>query len=183
MNKQEAIKQINSIKSRETFMSGIIWIPKQKVLDIVDQIDEPQKVTVPKVAIDYYEKYKNQLSGFDEWFGDFYDSGFLEEFPDGEKLAEWLYDNTKEVNKQRELALANLIVNGPSAVEIEPDLLYTVKIPNNGGFIVLAYINHAMKLVDGNKHLPGKFTKESIEYAGFGWVFDCEGVTVEEVAK
>ncbi|NQM00158.1 DUF1642 domain-containing protein, partial [Streptococcus suis] len=65
--------------------------------------------------------------------------------------------------------------------EIEQEQLYTVEIPNNGGFLVLAYINHAMKLVDGNKHLPGKFTKESIEFAGFGWVFDCNGVKVVEV--
>ncbi|NQN44438.1 DUF1642 domain-containing protein [Streptococcus suis] len=91
---------------------------------------EPQKVVVPQVAVDYYEQYKDQLTGFDEWFGDFYDGGFLAEFPQGEKLAEWLYDNDNDTNRQRELALATLIVNGPGAVEVEQEKLYTVEIPN-----------------------------------------------------
>ncbi|HEM5087634.1 TPA: DUF1642 domain-containing protein [Streptococcus suis] len=89
---------------------------------------EPQKVVVPQVAVDYYERYKDQLTGFDEWFGDFYDGGFLAEFPQGEKLAEWLYDNDGDTNRQRELALATLIVNGPGAVEVEQEKLYTVEI-------------------------------------------------------
>ncbi|MFA9413301.1 DUF1642 domain-containing protein [Streptococcus sp. E29BA] len=128
MNKQELKEQVSSLPSELIFKK--VMVNKDSVLGLIDRLDEPQKVTVPKVAIDYYEKYKNQISGFDEWFGDFYDSGFLEEFPEGEKLAEWLYDNTNEINNQRELALANLIVNGPSAVEVEPEKLYTVEIPD-----------------------------------------------------
>ncbi|HEM2826363.1 TPA: hypothetical protein U0650_001308 [Streptococcus suis] len=73
---------------------------------------EPQKVVVPQVAVDYYERYKDQSTGFDEWFGDFYDGGFLADFPQGEKLAEWLYDNDDDTNRQRELALAQKIMFG-----------------------------------------------------------------------
>lgn len=132
MNTQELYDKINQLPSVLGWQGqgAKVFVTKDSVLELVRQLDEPQKVTVPKVAIDYYEKYKNQISGFDEWFGDFYDSGFLEEFPDGEKLAEWLYNNTNEVNRQRELALANLIVNGPSAVEVEREKLYTVEIPD-----------------------------------------------------
>ena len=54
---------------------------------------------------------------------------------------------------------------------IEQEKLYTVEIPNNGGTLVLTCVNQAIKLVDGNKHFPGKFTKESIENAGFYWVW------------
>lgn len=45
-------------------------------------------------------------------------------------MAEWLYDNDNDTNRQRELALATLIVNGPSAVEVEKEKLYTVEIPD-----------------------------------------------------
>lgn len=73
---------------------------------------------VPKVAIEFYRFYKGSLSGFDEWFSDFYDRRFLEEFPQGEKLAQWLYDNDTETNLKRELALATLIVKGEDSVKV-----------------------------------------------------------------
>ncbi|HEM5988529.1 TPA: DUF1642 domain-containing protein [Streptococcus suis] len=122
MNKQEAIKRVE-----ELYGYGSI---AKTVTDIISQIDQPQQVVVSQVAVDYYERYKDQSTGFDEWFGDFYDGGFLADFPQGEKLAEWLYDNDDDTNRQRELALATLIVNGPGAVEVEQEQLYTVEIPN-----------------------------------------------------
>ncbi|MCB2832741.1 DUF1642 domain-containing protein [Streptococcus dysgalactiae subsp. dysgalactiae] len=92
-------------------------------------LDQPKPV-VPQCAIDYYEQYKELLSGFEEWFGDFYDSYFLKEFPKGIELAEWLHDNDNKTNLQHELALATLIVNGPDAVTVEKEKLYTVELPN-----------------------------------------------------
>ncbi|HEP1541700.1 TPA: DUF1642 domain-containing protein [Streptococcus pyogenes] len=92
-------------------------------------LDQPKPV-VPQCAIDYYEQYKELLSDFEEWFGDFYDSYFLKEFPKGIELAEWLHDNDNKTNLQHELALATLIVNGPDAVTVEKEKLYTVEIPN-----------------------------------------------------
>ncbi|HEM5178862.1 TPA: DUF1642 domain-containing protein, partial [Streptococcus suis] len=101
----------------------------------------------------------------------------LLDLSDDKEFNDWFLPSG-EVDASRCDVLARAWLDG---YEIEQEKLYTVEIPNNGGFIVLAYINHAMKLVDGNKHLPGKFTKESIEFAGFGWVFDCSGVKVVEV--
>ncbi|HEP1789864.1 TPA: DUF1642 domain-containing protein [Streptococcus suis] len=118
-----------------------------------------------------------------DWIGECKRSGWhlqkvLSRLDDDEKVGDWAYDRNDDLIPEKVDMLARAWLDG---YEIEREKLYTVEIPNNGGFIVLAYINHAMKLVDGNKHLPGKFTKESIEYAGFGWVFDCKGVKVEEV--
>ena len=48
MNKQEAIEKINNITARETFMSEIIWVKRDEVIDIVKQIDEPKKAVVPQ---------------------------------------------------------------------------------------------------------------------------------------
>lgn len=73
---------------------------------------------VPKVAIEFYRYYKDSLTCFEEWFSDFYDSSFLKEFPQGAKLAQWLYNNDTETNLKRELALATLIVNGEDSVRV-----------------------------------------------------------------
>lgn len=95
----------------------------------IDQLEQ-QKPVVAQVAIDYYNEYKNVLSSFDEWFCGFYDDKFDEEFEKAEELRIWLYDNDNKINLQHELALATLIVNGPDAVTVEKEKLYTVEIPN-----------------------------------------------------
>lgn len=50
------------------------------------------------------------------------------------------------------------------------------------------YLNHNFE--DGKMFWCGewyrfktKFTRKELEEAGFGWVFDCEGIEVEEVEK
>ncbi|KKF40859.1 DUF1642 domain-containing protein [Streptococcus uberis] len=98
--------------------------------DVYVSVDQPKPV-VPQVAIDYYNEYKNVLSSFDEWFCGFYDDKFDEEFEKAEELRIWLYDNDNKINLQHELALATLIVNGPDAVTVEKEKLYTVEIPTN----------------------------------------------------
>lgn len=128
---------------------------------MLDQIHEPQKVVVP-AYIDSYIRYA-KAEGM---------SLFIAMDNAQNKESEWIITNEE-----------TFVRAWYDGYKIEQEQLYTVEIPNNGGFIVLAYINHAMKLVDGNKHLPGKFTKESIEFAGYGWVFDCSGVKVEEVEE
>ncbi|HEM3555566.1 DUF1642 domain-containing protein [Streptococcus suis] len=162
MNKQELEKQAEALYADvRSFLDN--------TFELIDQIHEPQKVVVPQVAVEYYYTYKDCYYSLGELLSDFYSDSAREEFPRLDELATWLHDNDLATNRQRELALATLIVNGPDAVEVEQEQLYTVEIPNNGGTLILACINHAIKLVDGNKHLPGKFTKESIEYAGFDW--------------
>lgn len=96
---------------------------------LIHDIDQPE-IEVPQVALEYYEQYKNELTCFGEWFSDFFDSKFDEEFEKAEELRTWLYDNDNKINLQHELALATLIVNGPDAVKVEKDKLYTVVIPN-----------------------------------------------------
>ena len=88
-----------------------------------------KKPVVPQAVMEYYEFYKDTLTSFAEWF-----ENDLEESPSyfekEEEVQKWLYDVDYETQKQRELALAILIVNGPEAVEVEKEKLYTVEIPN-----------------------------------------------------
>ncbi|QBX30759.1 hypothetical protein Javan570_0027 [Streptococcus phage Javan570] len=138
-------------------------------MQVIDRIDEPQKVVVPKEVAEYIEMCKQ--------------SGWhlvkaLSRLDDDEKVGDWAYDKNDDLIPEKVDIFARAWLDG---YEVEQEKLYTVEIPNNGGTLVLASIHHAIKLVDSNKHFPGKFTKESIEYAGFGWVFDCDGVKVVEV--
>ncbi|MEG3265759.1 DUF1642 domain-containing protein [Streptococcus suis] len=162
----------------ETYTNGVdvtVHGPIRPFRTTVEQVyqfqkpHEPQQVVVPKEVTEWIESCKR--SGW-------HLQKVLSRLDDNEKVGDWAYDENDDLIPENVDMIARAWLDG---FEIEQEQLYTVEIPNNGGFIVLAYINHAMKLVDGNKHLPGKFTKESIEFAGFGWVFDCSGVKVVEV--
>lgn len=91
-----------------------------------------KKPAVPQAVMEYYEFYKDTLTSFAEWF-----ENDLEESPSyfekEEEVQKWLYDVDYETQKQRELSLAILIVNGPEAVEVEQEKLYTVELPNPNG--------------------------------------------------
>lgn len=54
MNKQEVINKIENISARETFLSEIIWIKRDEVLDIVKQLDEPENPVLRKEELAEY---------------------------------------------------------------------------------------------------------------------------------
>lgn len=63
MNKQEAIEQINYMDTLnindKAACQQVDMVIKNQVLDIINQIDEPQKPKVPQVVADWYEEYKD----------------------------------------------------------------------------------------------------------------------------
>ena len=134
MNKQEAfekIKNIDTLNIHDKVAGQLVeMVIKNQVLDIISQIDEPQKPKVSQVAVEFYEKYKADMLSLDEWFSDFYSKEAIDDFPMMEELADWLHGNDNETNRQRELALATLVTLGIDAVEVEKEKLYTVDIPN-----------------------------------------------------
>ncbi|MCE6986859.1 DUF1642 domain-containing protein [Streptococcus suis] len=149
MNKQEAI---NELKKYKVGFGEAAAVRFDRIVSVINQIHEPQKVVVPKFVAEWLKEYR-------------YANTLLKVLNAAENerivpsaVNDWILDN------QRDFVIAWL-----DGYDIEQERLYTVEIPNNGGTLILACINHAIKLVDGNKHLPGKFTKESIEYAGFDW--------------
>ena len=62
MNKQEAIEKIKNIETLNIndMIAGqsVDMVIKNQVLDIVSQIEEPQKVVVPKFVAEWLKKYR-----------------------------------------------------------------------------------------------------------------------------
>ena len=62
MNKQEAIEKIKNIDTLNIKDSiadkGVDMVIKNQVIDLVSQIDEPQKVVIPKFVAEWLKKYR-----------------------------------------------------------------------------------------------------------------------------
>ena len=124
MNKQEAIEKINYIDSMnikdKTSCQQVDMVIKNQVLDIIDQIDEPQKPVVPQFVADWYEEHKDNF--------EIYLSGLCINFTChrerlNDKLANW-YEQLENKPIQ---TLVNMHQFG---YEVQKEKLYTVEIPN-----------------------------------------------------
>ncbi|EMG25762.1 DUF1642 domain-containing protein [Streptococcus parauberis] len=90
------------------------------VFNIIDQIELDQpKTVVPQCAIDWVDDSRERDYEFDEWF----DTG-----NQPLEVYKWLNCKNKRQADINALALVTLIVNGPDAVTVEKEKLYTVKI-------------------------------------------------------
>ena len=60
MNKQEAIKELMS-KSREVIFGDDenVYLSRKRTIELVSQIDEPQKVAIPKFVAEWLKKYRH----------------------------------------------------------------------------------------------------------------------------
>lgn len=171
MNKQEAIETIKNIDTLNIndMIAGqkVDMVIKNQVLDLISQIDQPQKVVIPKYIADKIEYCKNE-----EGYGLYHVMDYCYQYKDS---ADWLDSN--------EETFARAWYDG---YEIEQEKLYEVIIPHTSN-----YKNQKQYLVKQGKNwffcgndvnrFKYQFTKGQIEAAGFGWVFDCNGMKVEEV--
>ena len=161
MNRQELIKRINDLWSFvfEDEPFEIDSINKSPVIDLISQIDEPQKVVVPKYIADWYDYAKKQ---------NFSLSSALEHWSMSEEVEKWFsYSYNQET-------FAHAWLDG---YEVEKEKLYEVIIPHTSN-----YKNQNQYLVKQGKNwffcgndvnrFKYHFTKGQIEAAGFGWVFE-----------
>ncbi|MGT2958866.1 hypothetical protein A9Q68_08510 [Streptococcus bovimastitidis] len=94
------------------------------------KLDQPKPV-VPQCAIDWVDNSRERDYEFDEWFD-----------PDNQPLEvyKWLNCKNKRQADINALALVTLIVNGPDAVTVEKEKLYTVEIPNPNGSLFKRFV-------------------------------------------
>ena len=145
------------------------------VLDDLKQLDEPQKPVVPQFVADWYEENKDNLEFniFDYVYRFDQNAGF--DFKD------WFDDfNTKPIQ-----TLVNMHQFG---YEVEKEKRYRVRL--KGIAERYCYLNYSF-LSEGwffddehtNTNTRAKHTRKELEQAGFGWVFDCPGIEIEEVEE
>ena len=169
MNVKELIERIANL---DRVYGEKYYVALENVLDLVRQLDEPQKVVVPQFVADYIKDAK-----YYEWDLDDVFDHIAEESEESE-IYIWFYP----LGNVDILARAWL-----DGYEVEKEKRYLVKIKNlNPLFCYLAHSDHGdywsitYSKING---LSTKHTRKELEEAGFGWVFDCEGIEVEEVQE
>lgn len=123
-----------------------------------------ERVTVPQF-VENYIKYAIE----NDW--DFQDLFKCIEDEEDEELLRWVY------HERNQETLAAAWINGYT---VEKEKRYTVKLKNTDDYLVKTAAN-GYRFYNNIYTQNRKHTKEEIEKGGFGWVFDCEGVEVEEV--
>ena len=169
MDKQkliECIKQLPTFGSKE-------YIELYKILNLVNQLDEPQKVVIPKFVAYWIEYCK------DKGYTLKYALYFTKE-SNNKEVYEWVNES---LNNQETFALAWLF-----GYVVENEKKYLVKMKGvtsqtrtlkRNIDVEMWYFGNPTNYEDVNAH----HTKEELEEANFGWVFSCEGVEVEEVEE
>ena len=184
MNNQELIEKYEKLE-------GVCKDPGAEIarlifLEDLRELDEPQKVTVPQFVADWITKAKteglkrkNSLGSYEELFSS--DSAysvmfsiFIKGFAIGE-VRKWVAENTDT------FALA--WING---YEVEKEKRYLVKM--KGLREDISYLNYDsidaewyFADAENGPAVGTHCTRKELESAGFGWVFDCPGVEIEEV--
>lgn len=159
MNKQEAIEEIKNLKGLTILDKTINFdsemIPKKKVLNIVKQLDEPEKPVVPQFVADWYEEnkenfdknlftliynivnaytmddltnYKEFTSLFEDWMSN-----------DFKRWMSMAYENG---------AITTLVNMNQFGYEVEKDKLYRVELPKFRFFGKVADGEKRMVLAD-----------------------------------
>ena len=143
-------------------------LARQIFLEDLKQLDEPRKVKVPQCVADWITHSKNIGRSL---------FGAMSIFEENIEIKKWM----QWAENQETFARAWL-----DGYEIEKEKRYKVVMPNvssSGG--VLTRIKHNDSwiwidtlgtIVEGRTH-----TRKELEDAGFGWVFDCPGIEIEEV--
>ena len=174
MNKQEALKQIEEQIDMILELRG--WGVFGYIKGIINQLDEPQKIEIPKVEFKKSQKFK-----VPQFVADFiteqkklgYTLSYSIDASMSDRVAEWYWDNSEL------FALAWIL-----GYEVEKEKRYRVKIKGEieenllvYGFGIKRYF--FARTYDSSKR--GGHTRKELEEANFGWVFDCPGIEIEEV--
>ncbi|WP_078908685.1 DUF1642 domain-containing protein, partial [Streptococcus pneumoniae] len=132
------------------------------------QLDEPQKVKIPQFVADWIEVCKEHLTT------SLYTAmtpNFMKENNQSFDLILWI----KKASNQDLFARAWL--NG---YEVEEEKRYLVTLKNRQP-LVKSQSGSTLYFSQDITARNYKGTQKELEEAKFGWVFDCEGIDIEEV--
>lgn len=170
MNKQELIEEIEDLKDlNQLFGNNPGYIKIDTVMGLVSKLDEPQKPVVPQFVADWIEECKDD---------DFHLFGAMEGISSNQKKLDYWF---REDNNMELFARAWL-----DSYTVEEEKRYLVKV------IGVSRIYECLNFdttenrwkffdCDNTKAYRTHHTRKELEQAGFGWVFDCPGIEIEEV--
>ena len=159
MNKQELIK------SYENARFGIVSV--NGVLEDLRQLDEPQKPVVPQFVADWYEENKDDFE--DNLFYVIHEIFQKQNDNELSEFEKWVIEpETKPFQ-----TLVNMHQFGYT---VEKEKKYTVKVKATKEYLCNDDIGPHF-----DPSFRSNFTKSDLEKLDLGWVFDCEGMEVEEV--
>ena len=150
-------------------------LARQIFLEDLKQLDEPRKVKVKKFVADWYEEHKDEFEyNVWDWLSSKSESGKIDS-----KFAFWLND----VDNTPIQTLVNMHQFG---YEVEKEKRYYVRFKwIEEAYSYLTFIKRFDAWTLADIKLDKKFrtahTRKELEEAGFGWVFNCEGIEIEEV--
>ena len=174
MNKHELIKKYET-KGEQLKEFPVVAIGD--VLKNLRELDEPEKVTVPQFVADWLKEndWREETLGEQSVF-DVFDN-LKNDSKNG------YYENVKRwIDENRDL-FARAWLDGYTVEKEKKYKIVMLNIASSGG--VLTRIKHDDSwiwidtlgtIVEGRTH-----TRKELEDAGFGWVFDCPGIKIEEV--
>ena len=170
MNKQELIDYCNVLKESKSRFINCIDV--DRIIGTIKQLDEPEKVKVPQYVHKYIQEAK-------EYNWDLQDLMKSIDGEDSEELQRWFYH---ECNQE---TLARAWLDG---YDVEEEKRYLVKVV--GMDSVNGYLSYNKDLdrwffgiASKSKPYRSHHTRKELEDAGFGWVFDCPGIEIEEVKE
>ena len=178
MNKKELIEKIESLPSLTSITSIRPYVDKKVVLGLISQLDEPEKVKVSEEEAEFLETFDFSCE-IDVTKALYYVSraGWGYYLKDNNDIEfKGLTEGFSEFKKRKRLIKA--ILDG---YEVEEEKRYTVVIKETKQ--PLYYNAGDKKLFFSMAKIASHFTRQQLEKLNFSWVFDCEGIEIEEVEE
>ena len=163
MNVKELIEKYKSYEGK--WNAKRAELARQIFLEDLKQLDEPRKVKVKQFVADWYERNENDL-----------DYNIWDYIYNWEGQEESEFKNWFNCSKKAFQTLVNMHQFG---YEVDEEKRYLVKIKASGQYIMNNPDENAVFFYSSRAY--SKLTRKKLEEAGFGWVFDCPGIEIEEV--
>lgn len=170
MNKLELIERIESLKN--IFGNKNEYIKIDMVVELISELDEPEKVKIPQIIDEYIEQKK---------YDDYHLLGAMIEIRShkNKEINEWF-----EEDDNMEL-FARAWLDG---YEVEKEKRYYIRLKiDDENYNYLNYIKHlsawCLAGIKKDKKFRTEHTRKQLEDAGFGEVFNSTLFEVEEVEE
>lgn len=168
MNKQELIKKYVYMKRNLE-----MWVSIPDILEDLKQLDEPQKVKIPKFVAERIEYAQASDWDLEDVF-----LNIANEL-DTSEISEWFYTQ----GNIDVIALAWL-----DGYEIEQEKRYAIRFKNirkETNYLKYDRVvkNWYLGAEEFSKERKTYHTKKELESSGFDWVFNCPGIEVKEVKE